>query len=87
MTRTDVLTVTVLIPLRVSRLSVCKFLTLELQEALEKTGRSKEVLEVGEVLDTGKRRRKIKYNTSYVNCGECRVSMERISKLNCVCVC
>ncbi|XP_072232420.1 protein canopy 4 [Leuresthes tenuis] len=43
---------------------VCKFLTVELQEALEKTGRSKEVLEVGEVLDTGKRRRKIKYNTS-----------------------
>ncbi|XP_072314984.1 protein canopy 4 [Eucyclogobius newberryi] len=43
---------------------VCKFLTVELQEALEKTGRSKEVLEFGEVLDTGKRRRKIKYNTS-----------------------
>lgn len=43
---------------------VCKFLTVELQDALEKTGRSKEVLEVGEVLDTGKRRRKIKYNTS-----------------------
>ncbi|KAM4537243.1 protein canopy 4 [Odontesthes bonariensis] len=43
---------------------VCKFLTVELQEALEKTGRSKEVLEVGEVLDSGKRRRKIKYNTS-----------------------
>ncbi|KAJ0055628.1 hypothetical protein NL108_006483, partial [Boleophthalmus pectinirostris] len=42
----------------------CKFLTVELQEALEKTGRSKEVLELGEVLDTGKRRRKIKYNTS-----------------------
>lgn len=43
---------------------VCKFLTLELQGALDKTGRSKEVLEVGEVLDTGKRKRKIKYNTS-----------------------
>lgn len=47
-------------------LIVCKLLTVELQDALEKTGRSKEVLEVGEVLDTGKRRRKIKYNTSYV---------------------
>uniref|UniRef100_A0A3Q1CVT5 DUF3456 domain-containing protein n=1 Tax=Amphiprion ocellaris TaxID=80972 RepID=A0A3Q1CVT5_AMPOC len=47
-----------------NKCEVCKFLTVELQEALEKTGRSKEVLEVGEVLDTGKRRRKIKYNTS-----------------------
>jgi len=44
--------------------SVCKFLTVELQDALEKTGRSKEVLEVGEVLGTGKRRRKIQYSTS-----------------------
>ncbi|CAF96213.1 unnamed protein product, partial [Tetraodon nigroviridis] len=47
-----------------NRCEVCKFLTVELQDALEKTGRSKEVLEVGEVLDTGRRRRKIKYNTS-----------------------
>ncbi|XP_028284996.1 protein canopy 4 [Parambassis ranga] len=47
-----------------NKCEVCKFLTVELQEALQKTGRSKEVLEVGEVLDTGKRRRKIKYNTS-----------------------
>ncbi|XP_047426735.1 protein canopy 4 isoform X2 [Mugil cephalus] len=47
-----------------NRCEVCKFLTVELQDALEKTGRSKEVLEVGDVLDTGKRRRKIKYNTS-----------------------
>uniref|UniRef100_A0A8C5GRF0 Canopy FGF signaling regulator 4 n=1 Tax=Gouania willdenowi TaxID=441366 RepID=A0A8C5GRF0_GOUWI len=28
---------------------VCKFLTVEMQEALERTGRSKEVLELGEV--------------------------------------
>ncbi|XP_054457666.1 protein canopy 4 [Anoplopoma fimbria] len=47
-----------------NKCEVCKFLTVELQDALEKSGRSKEVLEVGEVLDTGKRRRKIKYNTS-----------------------
>ncbi|CAN9509621.1 unnamed protein product [Ophioblennius macclurei] len=47
-----------------NKCEVCKFLSVELQEALEKTGRSKEVLELGEVLDTGKRRRKIKYNTS-----------------------
>ncbi|XP_053485274.1 protein canopy 4 isoform X1 [Ictalurus furcatus] len=47
-----------------NRCEVCKFLTVELQATLEKTGRSKEVLELGEVLDTGKRKRKIKYNTS-----------------------
>ncbi|KAG7243438.1 hypothetical protein INR49_011895 [Caranx melampygus] len=47
-----------------NKCEVCKFLTVELQDALARTGRSKEVLEVGEVLDTGKRRRKIKYNTS-----------------------
>ncbi|KAM3590273.1 uncharacterized protein V6R79_006948 [Siganus canaliculatus] len=47
-----------------NKCEVCKFLTIELQEVLEKSGRSREVLEVGEVLDTGKRRRKIKYNTS-----------------------
>ncbi|KAF1380641.1 hypothetical protein PFLUV_G00165990 [Perca fluviatilis] len=47
-----------------NKCEVCKFLSVELQDALEKTGRSKEVLEVGEVLDTGKRKRKIKYNTS-----------------------
>ncbi|KAK0140969.1 Protein canopy 4 [Merluccius polli] len=47
-----------------NKCEVCKFLTMELQASLEKTGRSKEVLELGEVLDTGKRRRKIKYNTS-----------------------
>ncbi|TSL41020.1 Protein canopy 4 [Bagarius yarrelli] len=47
-----------------NKCEVCKFLTVELQATLEKSGRSKEVLELGEVLDTGKRKRKIKYNTS-----------------------
>ncbi|XP_034532845.1 protein canopy 4 [Notolabrus celidotus] len=47
-----------------NKCEVCKFLTVELQDALEKSGRSKEVLEMGQVLDSGKRRRKIKYNTS-----------------------
>ncbi|KAM9833664.1 protein canopy 4 [Syngnathus typhle] len=47
-----------------SKCEVCKLLTVELQEALRGSGRSKEVLEVGEVLDTGKRRKSIKYNTS-----------------------
>uniref|UniRef100_A0A1A7XJQ5 Canopy4 n=2 Tax=Iconisemion striatum TaxID=60296 RepID=A0A1A7XJQ5_9TELE len=53
-----------------NKCEVCKFLTVELQEALEKTGRSKEVLEVGEVLDTGRRRRKIKYNISETRLAE-----------------
>ncbi|XP_061817089.1 protein canopy 4 [Nerophis lumbriciformis] len=47
-----------------NKCEVCKFLTVELQEALQRSGRSKEVLEVGEVLDTGRRRKRIKYNTS-----------------------
>ncbi|XP_068163842.1 protein canopy 4 isoform X2 [Antennarius striatus] len=47
-----------------NKCEVCKFLSVELQDALEKTGRSREVLEVGEVLDSGKRRRRIRYNTS-----------------------
>ncbi|KAI1898811.1 hypothetical protein AGOR_G00076200 [Albula goreensis] len=47
-----------------NKCEVCKFLTIELQATLDRSGRSKEVLELGEVLDTGKRRRKIKYNTS-----------------------
>ncbi|XP_038642796.1 protein canopy 4 [Scyliorhinus canicula] len=47
-----------------TKCEVCKFLTVELQTALDKTKRSKEVLELGEVLDNGKRKRKIKYNTS-----------------------
>uniref|UniRef100_A0A8C5GZ29 Canopy FGF signaling regulator 4 n=1 Tax=Gouania willdenowi TaxID=441366 RepID=A0A8C5GZ29_GOUWI len=44
----------------INKCEVCKFLTVEMQEALERTGRSKEVLELGEVLDTGKSRRNIK---------------------------
>uniref|UniRef100_UPI00398EB500 protein canopy 4 n=1 Tax=Pristiophorus japonicus TaxID=55135 RepID=UPI00398EB500 len=47
-----------------TKCEVCKFLTVELQTALDKTRRSKEVLELGEVLDSGKRKKKIKYNTS-----------------------
>ncbi|XP_030634998.1 protein canopy 4 [Chanos chanos] len=53
-----------------NKCEVCKFLTVELQAALDRTGRSKEVLELGEVLDTGKRRRKIKYNTSETRLAE-----------------
>lgn len=43
---------------------VCKLLSLELQEKLSRTGRSREVLELGQVLDTGKRKRHIPYSVS-----------------------
>ncbi|XP_023276575.1 protein canopy homolog 4 [Seriola lalandi dorsalis] len=66
-----------------NKCEVCKFLTVELQDALAKTGRSKEVLEVGEVLDTGKRRRKIKYNTSETRLTEALDNIcERILQYN-----
>ncbi|KAM9837020.1 protein canopy 4 [Aulostomus maculatus] len=66
-----------------NKCEVCKFLSVELQEALAKTGRSREVLEVGEVLDTGKRRRKIKYNTSETRLTEAVDNLcERILQYN-----
>ncbi|KAK1344973.1 hypothetical protein QTO34_013677 [Cnephaeus nilssonii] len=40
-----------------SKCEVCKLLSLELQEKLSRTGRSREVLELGQVLDTGKRKK------------------------------
>ncbi|XP_032966781.1 protein canopy homolog 4 isoform X1 [Rhinolophus ferrumequinum] len=43
---------------------VCKLLSLELQEELSRTGRSREVLELGQVLDTGKRKRHVPYSVS-----------------------
>ncbi|XP_061664572.1 protein canopy 4 [Syngnathoides biaculeatus] len=55
---------------RPNKCEVCKFLTVELQEALGRSSRSKEVLEVGEVLQTGKRRRTIEYNTSEIRLTE-----------------
>ncbi|XP_072107109.1 protein canopy 4, partial [Mobula birostris] len=61
----------------------CKFLTVELQSALDKTRRSKEVLELGEVLDSGKRKRKIKYNTSETRLAEAMDNIcERILQYN-----
>uniref|UniRef100_A0A8C4RSN8 Canopy FGF signaling regulator 4 n=1 Tax=Erpetoichthys calabaricus TaxID=27687 RepID=A0A8C4RSN8_ERPCA len=53
-----------------NKCEVCKYLTAELQSALTKTSRSKEVLELGEVLDSGNRKRKIKYNTSETRLAE-----------------
>lgn len=47
-----------------SKCEVCKLLSLELQEKLSRTGRSREVLELGQVLDTGKRKRHIPYSVS-----------------------
>ncbi|XP_051061217.1 protein canopy homolog 4 isoform X2 [Phodopus roborovskii] len=43
---------------------VCKLLSMELQEELSRTGRSREVLELGQVLDTGKRKRHVPYSLS-----------------------
>ncbi|MBN3304315.1 CNPY4 protein, partial [Amia calva] len=53
-----------------NKCEVCKYLTVELQAVLDRSSRSKEVLELGEVLDTGKRKRKIKYNTSETRLAE-----------------
>ncbi|XP_043539603.1 protein canopy 4 [Chiloscyllium plagiosum] len=66
-----------------TKCEVCKFLTLELQSALDKTKRSKEVLELGEVLDNGKRKRKIKYNTSETRLADAMDNIcERILQYN-----
>ncbi|XP_048475983.1 protein canopy 4-like [Rhincodon typus] len=66
-----------------TKCEVCKFLTLELQSALDKTKRSKEVLELGEVLDDGKRKRKIKYNTSETRLADAMDNIcERILQYN-----
>ncbi|KAM8779097.1 protein canopy homolog 4 isoform 1-T1 [Rhynchonycteris naso] len=47
-----------------SKCEVCKLLSLELQEKLSRTGRSREVLELGQVLDTGKRKKHVPYSVS-----------------------
>lgn len=39
-------------------------LAVELEETLAQSGRSGEVLELGQVLDSGRRKRRIQYNTS-----------------------
>ncbi|XP_055486509.1 protein canopy 4 [Leucoraja erinacea] len=66
-----------------TKCEVCKFLTVELQSALDKTRRSKEVLEIGAVLDNGKRKRKIMYNTSEMRLAEAMDNIcERILQYN-----
>ncbi|EGW05041.1 Protein canopy-like 4 [Cricetulus griseus] len=47
-----------------SKCEVCKLLSLELQEELSRTGRSREVLDLGQVLDTGERKRRVPYSLS-----------------------
>ena len=47
--------------------TVCKYLSVELEHRLDETGRSKEQIELGHVLDRGERKRKINYHTSYVS--------------------
>nr|XP_054512093.1 protein canopy homolog 4 isoform X2 [Pan troglodytes] len=51
-------------PGRFSTPPVCKLLSTELQAELSRTGRSREVLELGQVLDTGKRKRHVPYSVS-----------------------
>lgn len=53
-----------------NKCEVCKFLTVELQSVLEKSSRSKEVLEMGQILDSGSRKKRIKYNTSETRLAE-----------------
>ncbi|KAM5228538.1 protein canopy homolog 4 isoform 3-T3 [Ctenodactylus gundi] len=47
-----------------SKCEVCKLLSMELQEKLSRTSRSREVLELGQVLDTGKRKKHVPYGVS-----------------------
>ncbi|XP_048224019.1 protein canopy homolog 4 [Perognathus longimembris pacificus] len=47
-----------------TKCEVCKLLSRELQEELSHTGRSREVLELGQVLDTGKRKKHVPYSIS-----------------------
>uniref|UniRef100_F6YGW4 Canopy FGF signaling regulator 4 n=1 Tax=Macaca mulatta TaxID=9544 RepID=F6YGW4_MACMU len=60
-----------------SKCEVCKLLSTELQGELSRTGRSREVLELGQVLDTGKRKRHVPYSvssgSSYSIQGICRI--------------
>ncbi|XP_074081392.1 protein canopy homolog 4 [Macrotis lagotis] len=47
-----------------SKCEVCKILSLELQRELNQSSQSRELLELGHVLDTGKRKRQVPYSTS-----------------------
>ncbi|XP_025914767.1 protein canopy homolog 4 isoform X2 [Apteryx rowi] len=53
-----------------TRCEVCKYLAVELEEMLAQSGRSGEVLELGQVLDSGRRKRRIQYNTSETRLAE-----------------
>ncbi|XP_020834856.1 protein canopy homolog 4 [Phascolarctos cinereus] len=53
-----------------SKCEVCKILSLELQGELNRSSRSRELLELGQVLDTGKRKRQVPYSTSEVRLEE-----------------
>ncbi|XP_007483388.1 protein canopy homolog 4 isoform X2 [Monodelphis domestica] len=53
-----------------SKCEVCKILSLELQGELNRSSQSRELLELGQVLDTGKRKRRVPYNTSEIRLEE-----------------
>lgn len=66
-----------------SKCEVCKLLSMELQEELSRTGRSREVLELGQVLDTGKRKRHVPYSLSETRLEEALENLcERILDYN-----
>ncbi|XP_068919409.1 protein canopy homolog 4 [Petaurus breviceps papuanus] len=53
-----------------SKCEVCKILSVELQGELNRSSRSRELLELGQVLDTGKRKRRVPYSTSEIRLEE-----------------
>ncbi|XP_044529039.1 protein canopy homolog 4 [Gracilinanus agilis] len=53
-----------------TKCEVCKILSLELQGELNRSSQSRELLELGQVLDTGKRKRRVPYNTSEIRLEE-----------------
>ncbi|XP_043858516.1 protein canopy homolog 4 [Dromiciops gliroides] len=53
-----------------SKCEVCKILSLELQGELNRSSHSRELLELGQVLDTGKRKRQVPYSTSEIRLEE-----------------
>ncbi|XP_027699538.1 protein canopy homolog 4 [Vombatus ursinus] len=53
-----------------SKCEVCKILSLELQGELNRSSQSRELLELGQVLDTGRRKRQVPYSTSEIRLEE-----------------
>ncbi|XP_078657353.1 protein canopy 4-like [Branchiostoma floridae x Branchiostoma belcheri] len=66
-----------------TKCEVCKYLTVELEHRLDETGRSKEQIELGQILDRGERKKKINYHTSELRLVEAMDDIcERILEYN-----